>query len=199
MNKTTRICLMTIMSLCSFLLLSSCSKAIVGNYIGNLEFKEKYSAYSSLELLEDKTFILIHQTTSFDSTNAITSITETFGRYKMRNNKLLIETLKERNAVVTYRNSVLKSSRVLYDGTGIPIDTLHKSMLIIPVDTTYGAYQILDIPEKTRFKKYKRNGSIYFIGEGAVFSKKIKDRSSFDGDNKCPDLNESTKAPVYTY
>lgn len=179
-------------------LISSCSKSFVGRYIGNPEFKKGYSAYSSLELAKDKTFILRNEATSFEYNNESTSITETYGKYRIHSNKLVIEPQKYRTAEIIYIQGPMKKYPESYQDSRVLTDTLNRSRPLIPIDTLYGPYQSFDIVKKTKFKKYKRENSIYFVSEGVIFSGNITG-IPLDEKNKCPALNESSKAPAKAY
>ncbi len=199
MKNCTKIYLLTKVMICAILLISSCSNAVTGKYIGNLEFRDQNSSYSFLELKRDKSFTLRHETTSLEGANASTAVIETLGTYKMKFNKLSIETSKGRNGEIRYRLDNLKSYRVLFSGTNIPVDTFKVTKLIIPVDTVYGEYQYYNEIKEIKFKKTKSNNSIYFITDGAIFSKKVKSRKNIDLQLECPNLYEIRKAPDKTY
>lgn len=198
MKKYFRHYTLTTIFVCTIVLISSCSKSIVGRYIGNPEFKKGYSAYSSLDLAKDKTFILKNEATSFDYNNESTSITETYGKYRMHKSKLVIEPQKYRTAEIVYILGPMKKYSESYKDSRVLMDTLNRSKPLIPIDTLYEPYQPFDIVKKTKFKKYKRENSIYFVSEGVIFSGNITGRP-LDEKNKCPALNESSKAPANSY
>ena len=199
MKKNSGMNSLAIFVVCSMLLFSSCSKSIFGRYIGNLDFNERYTSYASLELNKDKTFILRNETTTVETMNASSFVTETHGTYKMSFGKLQIISEKARDGEVSYRLDRLKSYRVLYTDTSIPLDTYKITNMIIPIDTTYGEFQVFQEEQKTKFKKTKANNSFYFINSEAVFSKKIKPKNNSDLELDCPRLFEVRREQVNTY
>lgn len=199
MIREIRNCLYVMTSLCILLVLSSCSKSIIGRYVGNLNFNERYTSYASLELYKDKTFILRNETTTVEAMNASSFVTETHGTYKMKFNHLEIIAEKARDGEISYRLDKLKSYRVLYSDTTIPQDTYKITNMITPVDTVFAEFQVFQDEHRTKFKKSKSNNSIYFMNQSAVFSKKIKPNNNSELELDCPRLFEVNRAPVQSY
>lgn len=199
MKREISDCLFAMISLCLLLVFSSCSKSISGRYIGNLDFNERYTSYASLELYKDKTFILRNETTTVETMNASSFVTETHGTYKMKFNQLEITSEKARDGEISYRLDKLKSYRVLYSDTSIPLDTFKITNMVFPVDTVYGEFHVFQDEHKTKFKKSKSNNSIYFMNQSAVFSKKIKPIKNSELELECPRLFEVNRAPVQSY
>ena len=199
MNRKTTDCIHCMTLLCLLLLLSSCSKSIIGKYVGNLDFNERYTSYASLELKKDNTFVLRNETTTVETMNASSFVTETYGTYKIKFNQLEIISEKARDGEISYRLDELKSYRVLYSDTSIPQDTYKITNMIVPVDTVFGDFQIFQNEHRTKFKKSKSNNSIYFMNQSAVFSKKIEPKNSGELQLDCPRLFEVNRAPVQSY
>ena len=180
-------------------LLSSCSRSIVGRYVGNLNFNERYTSYASLELHKDNTFVLRSETTTVETSNASSFVTETHGTYKMRFNTLKMDAEKARDGEISYRLDEMKTYRVIFANTEVPLDTYNITNMILPLDTVYGEFQVFQDEHVMKFKKTKSNNSYYFMNHEAVFSKKIKPTNEGDPRLDCPRLFEVRREPVHTY
>jgi hypothetical protein len=174
MEIKTGACFPIVLLLCVILVLASCSSTMVGHYVGNLNFSERYTSYAVLELNKDKTFVLRSETTTVETSNASSFVTETHGRYKMNFNHLYIFSEKARDGEISYRLDEFKTYRVIFTNTNVPLDTYRISNIISPVDTVYGDFQVFQEVHKMKFKKSKSNNSFYLSNNEAVFSKKIK-------------------------